>query len=568
VRNWIAAVALVVLGVSGIESSASERLQMSKARPISAAGLPAAVERNGPIEVVELQTFGAPQYGEYYAYRFRVTNFSDEKMVVRFEVRSGGRSIDGTSSRARRSVQLAPRASAIVEIPQLLTTSYTADELLVEAGDRRERRRQALKSEPSWDHGQDVLAGRSVPAGALPLLRLHRTELAPAEWSTSWLQYSRFEAAVFTDRDWAELPPPVRAALLRWNAAGGWLLFMGTPEGLPRLRPSPGSSYGFHGLGRVTLENPALPLEQVQSEVVTWMERRPHLDPRQVSEDLPLLEKNTLPVRSLFGVLLAFVLIGGPLNLYALAKKNRRFWVFWTLPLVSLLASVALIGATLMDEGWVRIHRSRALTLLDETRGHAITAGLSGIYATMAPRGQVVFEPETEIRPMGNVGNGDMEWDDGQRLFGSWVGTRVPSYFALRRSESRRERLPVRAAANGLTAVNGLGAHIVRLSVADADGSIWTAANVTPGSEVLLKRTQRVRSGVPDIAERLAAGWYPFLSIVENDPHGVLRPGMYAAVIRGGNFLGVALDRPTTASASGVVIGWMKDDSDSSRRTP
>lgn len=533
--------------------------------------LPAFADRYGSVVVAPAPAFGSPEIGSYYEYRFYVANESREPHVLQLELYNDKIDSPGPklTARTRRAFHLAARSIAIISVPQLITTGATASEATVEIDGRREKRPLVLKQESTWDYGRElrIFASRSVPADAMPNTSLTRTELPPSQWSTSWLQYARFEAVLVTAADWAELPPPVRAALLDWTAAGGWLHFIGIPDGLPALRRSSTAQlpYLFHGTGRVSVAPEDRPMSAaLQDALIESGKHRLHDDPVLYAErQLPLLDDNRLPMRSLFGVLLAFAVIGGPINFYTLAKKNRRVWVFVSIPLLSIFTSILLVGATIMDEGWMRRERSRSLTLLDESTGSAVTFGLRGIYATMAPRGEVRFDAMTELRAGPTVAEAETEWNDGQRLSGSWVGTRVPTYFAMRKVERRRERLPLRVENGALVAVNGLGSPVKRLWVAGTDGTLFTATNIAPGSRVVLGRSTdrpRVDDVALDPAERLlkVSAWHSIASMAEEDPSSLLQPGMYLAVLEKSPFLEPALERASESQSPGVVLAWIR----------
>jgi hypothetical protein len=62
----------------------------------------------------------------------------------------------------------------------------------------------------------------------------------------------------------------------------------------------------------------------------------------------------------------------------------------------------------------------------------------------------------------------------------------VPAHFQLRKSETRRERLQLDHADGQLFAINGLGAPIRRLWLADASGNILLATNLAAGQKAAL----------------------------------------------------------------------------------
>ena len=154
-----------------------------------------------------------------------------------------------------------------------------------------------------------------------------------------------------------------------------------------------------------------------------------------------------------------------------------------------------------------------------------------------------------------------IDWTHDQHFASGWVSARVPAHFTLRKSESRRERLPVRSAADwALVAVNGLGARVAELYVADRDGRIHRAAGIAPGAEVRLEPASGLRAeGSPeDLREAAhAASALGLCKMTRTNPTGHLRPGMYAAVLDGTPFVEEPLRGARPRHCRSVVLGIM-----------
>jgi len=230
------------------------------------------------------------------------------------------------------------------------------------------------------------------------------------------------------------------------------------------------------------------------------------------------------------------------------------------MPVLGVLTAAILVGVLFAREGWLRVQKTISLTMLDEKSGQASTIGWVGFYSTLPRDTDIRFDAATEVRPMGEVQSSLTDWTDGQRFVFGWVRSRVPARFAVRRSERRRERLPVRRQGGHLVALNGLGTQIQRLWVADETGAIYTAANVPAGREAVLtpsgqrvdpKNDLAVVSGAP-------AQWPSLVSRVANTPRFVLAELTYVAVTADSPFLEKALREPTHRSDETVVFGYMR----------
>jgi hypothetical protein len=537
---------------------------------------PAPAETFGPVTVEVREGVATVREGTYFEHRFTVFNPTAEPHLVRIEV--SGEMIGGTGQpRVSRTVVAAPRSSGIVSLPQYVITEYVATDARIEVDNRYAGMlRVGGYTATSYRTPRDILFGRAVPAEFIqPVVPTEevgnavRPQVAPASWSANWLHYTPFSGVVLTTRDWNELPRPVQAALLRWTAAGGSLTLIGGAANLPLLRPATDLENvmaGHHGFGYVVLiPADADPAVVAPALHLSW--RRIGVDSRYMwysgmnqTTPVPLLDDASLPVKSLFSVLVAFVVVGGPLNLWLLAKKKKRLWIFWTLPALAIVTALILVGALIANEGWVRIHKTVSLTLLDERNGEAATLGWTGVYATLSPEPDVRFDSATEVRPMFASPDVHTDWSDGQRFVSGWIGSRLARGFAIRKVESRRERVPVRREGGHLVAVNGLGSELKELWVADETGAVHFAANVPAGKEIALARTANVVTAGRDPAQMFGgvSSWASYHGRVSGDPKLALQPNTYVAVLKRSPFVEPAVAKPTKYTSEASVIGLMK----------
>ncbi|HYR27471.1 MAG TPA: hypothetical protein VEU30_03350, partial [Thermoanaerobaculia bacterium] len=545
--------------------------------------LTASAETFGPVVIEPRTGVAMMRDGTYYEYRFNVFNPTAEPHAVRIDITGSG--IGDRQPRSSRTVVVAPQTSSLVSIPQYVMEQYAPREALIFVDGAAEEK-LPLGSHfqgSSYRTARDLLLGRTVndvlPAEAAAEdsgLVAIRPAVSPASWSANWIHYTGFAAILLTPADWNELARPVQIALLRYVAAGGTLTFVGgQPAGLPVMRQitdfAPLVPAAAHGFGWVTLAPAKIDAETLEIFKAAW--RVSELDRYQWAADpmtatpVPLLEDASLPLKSLFSLLVVFAVIGGPVNLGVLAKKQKRLWIFWTLPLLGIITAVILVGSVIVSEGWVRVQKTTSLTLLDERSGEAATIGWTGFYSTLAPDGEVRFDSGTEVRPLFVAGEAHTDWTDGQRFVSGWIGSRLPRSFVVRKVEPRRERLPVRREGGHLVAINGLGANVRELWVAEADGTAWVARDVAAGKEVVLTRApNKVDPAIKDPANILTAPsmWGTLQARFAKDPRTALRAGSYVAVIERSPFVELALARPSKTSSDAVVIGIMKGIDDAS----
>lgn len=534
----------------------------------------AAADWFGPVHIEPRRSFLSPQIGAYHEYRFAVVNPAAERHVIRIEVVSRTYYAAFGEIRSSREVVVSPRSSEVVSIPELVLGNYAGPATAFVKVDGRVQGKQFQidRESGSGYNARDILIGRSVPQPLVVQLipdwsvgDAVRLELPPAEWSDQWIYYDRFEGMLLTDMDWRQLPPDARAAILRWVSAGGALTFYGSAE-LPPVRPAAEITQlraAHHGFGTISMLGAGAPLDPNAIAEIQALWRGALALPGGLSENgnMQLLDKPPIPVGLLFLLLMAFAIIAGPIHLFVLAKKNRRVWMFVTLPVMSIAAATLIVGSVIANEGLVRIEKTTSLTLLDETLGEATTLGWTGFYATFPPNGQVRFDGATEAVPLFAVRDARTDWSDGQRLTSGWIRSRVPSHFAVRKVESRRERLRIRDEAGHMVALNGLGSLVKQLWVVGEDGAIYSAKEIAAGKEVVLAPTgERFDAGAlqdPALLFGSAPTWSSYYSRLTHEPRTVLRPGMYLAVLEKSPFVETALEKPDDAKSEGVVIGLM-----------
>jgi hypothetical protein len=169
----------------------------------------------------------------------------------------------------------------------------------------------------------------------------------------------------------------------------------------------------------------------------------------------------------------------------------------------------------------------------------------------------------------------DVDWTQFQQLRRGWLTARVPAYFHLRKSETRRERIQIINDGGKWQIVNGLGAPIKSLWVASAAKEIYQAANVGAGEKAGLSSAKTAGSpgnspvlpvaeegGVDELLQKIGFG-----AQVEGLKDGAARlllPNTYIAVLDGNPFIENALgsaasEKRTTTSA--IVFGFL-DSSD------
>lgn len=329
----------------------------------------------------------------------------------------------------------------------------------------------------------------------------------------------------------------------------------------------------FIGFGAVTVTGASDPGE-ISIVQWKWMSRNflaskvpDHINetPEGLNQLFQVVERFGVPVRGLFLLMLLFVIVIGPVNLIWLARRKRKIWLLWTVPAISLMTCLIVASFALFGEGWSATARTEALTILDETAHRATTIGWTAFYSPITPSEGLHFTQDTELSPQlpesysyrRRAPERTIDWTNDQHLSAGWITARVPVFFKLRKSETRRERLNIQSEAGGAaTLVNGLGAEISQVWWADADGKIHTATNVPAGAQARLQATElKASTTVSRLRDAFSTDWLEQFKEFTDKPQEVLMPNSYLAVLEASPFVEEGLKGVKTRKTRNLVYG-------------
>jgi hypothetical protein len=386
------------------------------------------------------------------------------------------------------------------------------------------------------------------------------------------------------------MPAPAQAAVRRYVECGGVLLVQGgkVPAVFSRGGVADGKGVYQVGLGRVAANSDGG--EPGWDKAYGWLADsrlgtyRPHDLPRD-SHNM-LVAEATVPVRGLFFLILLFAVGIGPVNVWLLSKFRRRIWLWWNVPVISLLTCLAVFCYALFSEGWTSRAKIASLTLLDERSHRATTFGYVSLYCPLTPGRGLHFGADTDValltqnqssnrypsyapspryrgyqEPEG--GPRSVDWTSDQHLTSGWVTARVPAYFQIRKIEDRRERLSVGKKADGsVTVVNALGADIRHVFLADASGRILEGRDIVAGAEATLSAAStswKLSAGQQAELRRLltGVGWLGSFQTWKDggDLGPILSPGSYVAFMADSPFVESPLSGVSRQDTAAIVCG-------------
>jgi hypothetical protein len=409
-----------------------------------------------------------------------------------------------------------------------------------------------------------------------------RAESPVSEWSENWLAYSPFDVVVLNAADMSSMSPAVLGAIGDYLSAGGNVVLSGKTDLPAAWHPAQkknlrdgveynvgfGRCFGFGSENSATLDPKSVQmLRDAARDSARYWQGLPD-DSGSANTAMPVVENLKIPTRGIVIIMLAFIIIIGPVNIVVLNRRNHRTWMLWTIPAISFATTLLVFAYSLLREGITPDTRIAGLTVLDQAGHRATSIGGTAFYCPLTPSAGLHFDFETEATPLVRVGYSsgtarEVDWSQSQHFQRGWVSARVPAHFHLRKSETRRERIQVVNENGTLQIVNGLGAPIKSLWVADADMNFYEAENVAAGQKAGLIRSKQSqapeKSGTDGLLRDLGFAARP--DALKGGAGKYLLPDTYIAVLDGNPFIENALGpaaSPRRTKSSAVVFGILE----------
>lgn len=442
---------------------------------------------------------------------------------------------------------------------------------------------------PSWagpTRDELLMVGRTLP------------ELGALDRYTSATPYMLWSAATFDDLPrgvdavaaWTSLDvvvldvtagfpaPDVLDPLLTWVRMGGALVLAGPAQAPPpaiaawmqprfRSRILIGLDQPVYemGLGRLAWYEAARPdwdAPKAQALVIALQadgEKRSLIpDPDRQSDPWFYTAPEDLTLRlrgNIAAIMLLVALILGPLNLGVVHLSRRPALLLVSTPVLAVLCSLLLVAWGLLRNGLDLKATSHTFTLLDQRSGEAITIEGRSMYAGRAVASGLRPGPGTLVLP-GRVDDDEgsylFEGADDRRISGSrFLPVRETTQLVLFSARATPRRLEVQ----GQTVRNALGAPILELIVADAQGACWRIDQLADGGTGQLNAISA--ADAIDRAWQLRLRGLTGLGTRQRTWEPMLERGTYVAIVGGQPFrddLGLTMvDQAGIALVQGIL---------------
>ncbi len=382
---------------------------------------------------------------------------------------------------------------------------------------------------------------------------------------------------ILTKSQISSMPGSVREALFSYVRCGGTLFIlgdytspdfhpeknMGAPKGISLY--SMGFGYclvmknpGENGLSRTRINF----LFTLWSKTLSpWKEKKSLMD---ANREFPIVKNLGIDLKGFFMGMIVFIIIVGPFNFMFLSKINRKIWIVWTIPLISILTCAIVFAYVFISEGIGSDARISAFTVLDETNHTSATLARYAFYCRLTPGKGLDFSRKTEITPflsdrmIRKNSARLMDWTFNQHLGSGWVSARVPAHFMIRKSEKRRERLDITIdPGSNITVMNGFGVAIKKLWLADDKGRIFYGENIGSWAKKTLTPTDKKSINKRDFP-RLVYEALSWEDTVKMPKENILRPGAYMAYLDGLPFTEKGLKKIDKLKINQIVYGIIR----------
>ena len=333
-----------------------------------------------------------------------------------------------------------------------------------------------------------------------------QSEIDPATAPEDWRGWSTLREFVLTDDDWTAMPAPARRAMLEWIALGGHTILIAADtdgERLDRLGLPGRQADGRRRVGAgeiISLADSAIPApsadDPLADEFAGAIERPAgSIDTPWSGDGLGRsagFAERDLPVAAILVFLALLATIAGPLNIMLFAGRGRPSRIFWTTPVISLVATAFLLGLMFFRDGVGGAGARRTLVVLDPDRNTmAVLQEQFSRTGILLGRSFPIREPSwmcpqpTDSFAMSTTGmsrsaESFVEVDD-QRRTGDWFSSRSDQAFTLQAVRPGRGRIEWLGPPDAPEVLSSLDVPLTRLFFLDDDGKWWKTGPLDAG---------------------------------------------------------------------------------------
>ncbi len=319
------------------------------------------------------------------------------------------------------------------------------------------------------------------------------TSFLPADWRA----LVGFETIIFSEEEWRKIPAAQQGALRDWVAQGGHLILCHANTEAPQDLPPAAT----RGAGRISLWPLGADLvERINKEITAPGKSLGERVSSDYAWDWKLAKsvgRLQTPYVLVMIFVVGFAVLIGPVNFLVFAPQGNRHRLFWTTPLISVLATLLIAGIIIGGEGFGgQGQRMEALLCLPSEHKAVLwqeQVSRTGVLISTS------FTPSEEslLLPIFLQQRSGLSFPrsagryalNGRVWSGDWFRSRATQAQALLSIYPTRGRLEVTVDEVGVPqVVSTFAQNLTEVFYYDANAAIWQAAAVAPGHKTALKR--------------------------------------------------------------------------------
>lgn len=390
------------------------------------------------------------------------------------------------------------------------------------------------------------------------------------DWTDQWLDYSSYEQIWIELANWNQLEQAQKEAINAWVRHGGHLVVYGGTQNLLNFWDGPVSKigdsvytssvvFGFVSVcpaySELNGQERNYFIDDLKKAFMPWV-----ADSNYAPNELGVHLESDIHLRGFIVLLLIFACLLGPINIYILFRRNKRMWLYATVPAFSVLASLGIFAFSYFYYGSENHVQRYALVFLDQTQKRANILGYDALLPMTSYSKGLSFPLNAEVDPL--IEDRSPHWrsltiEEDQRFRKGWLPARTLSQFRFRFEETRRERLLFEREGDALYATNHLGAEVERFLYHGLDGQHFAAPKLPVGKRVKLEPLE-LGTQARNPRHLYTTVWFGrdfFREVDLVGQHGLQAKGSYLAVMNATPFSPQTIASADLVSQKTILIG-------------
>lgn len=359
-------------------------------------------------------------------------------------------------------------------------------------------------SAKGWSSLKDKF--ENAKSGGSGATDLNGSELEMEDAPEDWRGYSSLAQLWMDGSEWIAMSESSRSALLDWVGMGGSVYIL-RKEGADPLPHLPAANPFHHGVGEITRsawDEKTLPLDYISAQIKKAGQNSLQTQLNNYDKVWSLRQtvgELKLNTALIFGFIVIFGTLVGPVNLFWLAGVGRRQRLFWTTPLISLAGSGALIALMMLQDGLGGEGARTVLAVfMPAQKKMLITQEQISKTGVLFGRGFPKEEPSWMQQ---------LDWRDNSRGYfnpmnesrrsftespgfrsGEWFSSRAIQAQMIQAARPSRSAIELQAAGDpggAPSVLSSIETPLVKVFIRDEAGKLWMAEDVGTGEKKVTK---------------------------------------------------------------------------------